>query len=133
MPLFLWSAYPPWKRSRILRVSVLSLSSSRCYDARCKAGSYFANFKLRLYAATDKGSSFIGPAVVGGLIDATGQVRSGFFFIAVIIVLPIPLVWMVNAEKGRRDGLAMADIVGKSQAGPSEDAQEAEGLLARDS
>ncbi|EAL93834.1 hypothetical protein KXW98_005618 [Aspergillus fumigatus] len=89
-----------------------------------------------LYAATDKGSSFIGPAIVGMLIDATGQVRSGFFFIAVLILLPIPLIWMVNAEKGRQDGLAMADILEKSHrehaseyGGPSE---EAEGLLARD-
>ncbi|RLM02029.1 hypothetical protein CFD26_109151 [Aspergillus turcosus] len=88
-----------------------------------------------LYAATDKGSSFIGPAIVGVLIDATGQVRSGFFFIAVLILLPIPLIWMVNAEKGRQDGLAMAEILEKSHGehasdygGPSE---EAEGLLAR--
>lgn len=84
-----------------------------------------------LYAATDKGSSFIGPAVVGVLIDATGQVRSGFFFIAVIIVLPIPLVWMVNADKGRREALAMAESLDKSRSGPAEDAQEAEGLLSR--
>ncbi|KAJ5354386.1 Major facilitator superfamily domain general substrate transporter [Penicillium cataractarum] len=88
-----------------------------------------------LYAATDKGSSFIGPAVVGVLIDATGQVRTGFFFIAVLIVLPIPLVWMVNAEKGRRDALVMADTLKeghKSHGGATDDAQEAEGLLARE-
>lgn len=85
-----------------------------------------------LYAATDKGSSFIGPAVVGGLIDATGQVRSGFFFIAILIVLPIPLVWMVNADKGRREGLAMAETLDKSHGGRADDAQEAEGLLARE-
>ncbi|CAI7592460.1 unnamed protein product [Penicillium glandicola] len=84
-----------------------------------------------LYAATDKGSSFIGPAIVGVLVDATGQVRSGFFFIAVLVVLPIPLVWMVNADKGRREGLAMAETLGKSHGGPAEYAQEAEGLLAR--
>lgn len=84
-----------------------------------------------LYAATDKGSSFIGPAVVGMLIDATGQVRAGFFFIAVLIVLPIPLVWMVNSDKGRREGLAMAKTLDQSHGGPAQDAQEAEGLLAR--
>lgn len=86
-----------------------------------------------LYAATDKGSSFIGPAIVGMLIDATGQVRSGFFFIAVLIVLPIPLVWMVNADKGRREGVAMAKRLHKSHGGPAQDAQEAEGLLAHES
>ncbi|KAJ5675294.1 Major facilitator superfamily domain general substrate transporter [Penicillium maclennaniae] len=85
-----------------------------------------------LYAATDKGSSFIGPAIVGGLIDATGQVRSGFFFIAVLIVLPIPLVWMVNAEKGRREGLAMAEKLDLSHNGAANEAHEAEGLLAHE-
>ncbi|KAF9883246.1 Autophagy protein 22 [Aspergillus nanangensis] len=86
-----------------------------------------------LYAATDKGSSFIGPAIVGMLIDATGQVRSGFFFIAVLIVLPIPLVWMVNAEKGRREGIAMAERMDKGQESEmgARDDEEAEGLLAR--
>ncbi|KAL4960867.1 MFS transporter [Aspergillus stella-maris] len=61
-----------------------------------------------LYAATDKGSSFVGPAIVGALIDATGAVRSGFIFIGVLILCPIPLIWCVNAEKGRQDALAMA-------------------------
>lgn len=80
-----------------------------------------------LYAATDKGSSFIGPAIVGVLVDATGQVRSGFFFIAILIILPIPLVWMVNADKGRRESLAMAETLNKSHSPADE---EAEGLLA---
>ncbi|KAL3473360.1 MFS general substrate transporter [Aspergillus californicus] len=75
-----------------------------------------------LYAATDKGSSFVGPAVVGVLIDATGSVRSGFIFIAVLIVLPMPLVWFVDAERGRRDAVAMVKHA------PNE---EGEGLLRR--
>ncbi|KAL2868049.1 MFS transporter [Aspergillus lucknowensis] len=61
-----------------------------------------------LYAATDKGSSFVGPAIVGALIDATGSVRSGFIFISILVVLPMPLVWIVNAERGRHDAIAMA-------------------------
>ncbi|KAJ6086522.1 hypothetical protein N7467_005436 [Penicillium canescens] len=77
-----------------------------------------------LYAATDKGSSFIGPAIVGVLVDATGQVRSGFFVIAILILMPIPLVWMVNADKGRNEGLAMAETL-KSHG----QEEEAEGLL----
>ncbi|KAJ5762693.1 hypothetical protein N7533_001374 [Penicillium manginii] len=87
-----------------------------------------------LYAATDKGSSFIGPAIVGVLVDATGQVRSGFFVIAVLIVLPLPLVWIVNAEKGRRDALAMAEKLKFAEDGNGDgDAQEEEGLLSRNS
>ena len=85
-----------------------------------------------LYAATDKGSSFIGPAIVGVLIDATGTVRAGFFFIAILIVLPIPLVWMVDAEKGRNQALKMASSLVKSHESRHKDADdgmEAEGLL----
>jgi len=55
-----------------------------------------------LYAVTDKGSSVIGPAVVGRIVDATGSVRMGFWFLAVLIVLPIPLIWWVDAEAGQR-------------------------------
>ena len=54
----------------------------------------------------------IGPAVVGVLINASGQVRSGFFFVAIITMLPIPLVWLVNAKKARREALAMAGDLG---------------------
>ncbi|KKK16617.1 hypothetical protein ARAM_000519 [Aspergillus rambellii] len=74
-----------------------------------------------LYAATDKGSSFVGPAIVGVLIDATGSVRSGFVFIAVLILLPMPLIWLVNADQGRHDAISMAE---HSRAG-----EEGEGLL----
>lgn len=89
-----------------------------------------------LYAATDKGSSFIGPAVVGGLIDATGQVRSGFVFIAILILLPIPLIWMVDVDKGRQEGVAMAEMLEKTHDAehvPEFDigTEEAEGLLSR--
>ncbi|KAL4885186.1 autophagy-related protein 22-like protein [Aspergillus karnatakaensis] len=73
-----------------------------------------------LYAATDKGSSVVGPAIVGALVDATGSVRSGFIFIGVLILLPMPLVWLVNADRGRQDAVAMAKHA------PSE---EGEGLL----
>lgn len=88
-----------------------------------------------LYAATDKGSSFIGPAIVGMLVDATGQVRSGFFVIAILILMPIPLIWMGNADKGRREALEMAERLTGSQAGKAPESgdatEEAEGLLAR--
>jgi UMF1 family MFS transporter len=75
-----------------------------------------------LYAATDKGSSFVGPAIVGALIDATGSVRSGFIFIGVLILLPMPLVWLVNAKRGRQDAIAMAKHAPNNN-------EEGEGLL----
>ncbi|KAJ8114647.1 hypothetical protein OPT61_g3527 [Boeremia exigua] len=67
-----------------------------------------------LFAFTDKGSSVIGPAIVGRMVDATGQVRIGFAFLAVLIVLPIPLMAMIDPEMGHRDAIAMAKSLEKS-------------------
>jgi MFS transporter, UMF1 family len=61
-----------------------------------------------LFAITDKGSSAIGPAVVGRIVDATGTIRPAFWFLAVLIGLPILLVWFVDGAKGRVEALEEA-------------------------
>jgi UMF1 family MFS transporter len=57
-----------------------------------------------LYAITDKGSSAIGPAIVGRIVDVTGQIRPAFAFLSILIAIPGPLIWLVDIEKGQRDG-----------------------------
>jgi len=88
-----------------------------------------------LYAITDKGSSAVGPAVVGVIVDATGQIRPAFFFLAILIALPAPLVLMVDADKGRDDAARTAGALKQhlaqdsaSQAGT--ELHETEGLMA---
>jgi UMF1 family MFS transporter len=61
-----------------------------------------------LFAVTDKGSSAIGPAVVGRIIDATGSIRMGFWFLSVVMIAPAPFFWFVDIEKGRSDAKVMA-------------------------
>lgn len=61
-----------------------------------------------LYAITDKGSSVFGPAVVGAITDATGEIRPAFWFLAVLIGLPIPLMFLVDVERGKHAGSALA-------------------------
>jgi len=56
-----------------------------------------------LFAVTDKGSSVIGPAVVGSIVDRTGDIRMAFWFLAVLVLLPGPLIWGLDVERGRRD------------------------------
>ncbi|KUJ16915.1 uncharacterized protein LY89DRAFT_748077 [Mollisia scopiformis] len=88
-----------------------------------------------LYAITDKGSSAVGPAIVGAIVDASGTIRPAFAFLAVMTALPAPLIWIVNAEKGQIDAARMADLVQK--AGNDGDSlelhsvgyEEAEGLM----
>lgn len=88
-----------------------------------------------LFAVTDKGSSAIGPAVVGLIVDRVGTIRPAFWFLLVLIALPVPLIWAVDAEKGRADAVRMSEMLadGKGEnfdlrAG-GEDEMEGEGLL----
>lgn len=61
-----------------------------------------------LYAITDKGSSIFGPAIVGAIIDRYGEIRPAFVFLAVLIFLPLPLMLLVNVERGKREAAQMA-------------------------
>ncbi|KAI9792741.1 MAG: Autophagy protein 22 [Piccolia ochrophora] len=61
-----------------------------------------------LYAITDKGSSIFGPAIVGAITDRAGEIRPAFFFLAALVGLPAPLMWMIDVDRGRREGAAMA-------------------------
>lgn len=74
-----------------------------------------------LMAVTDKGSSVIGPAIAGRIVDRTGSVRAAFFFLAPLILLPIPIMWYVDVEKGRADAIEMAGRLQKWKAIALED------------
>ena len=62
-----------------------------------------------LYAVTDKGSSIIGPAIAGRIIDVTGSIRMEFWFLAVLMITPAPFFWFVDTEKGRSEGLSILE------------------------
>ncbi|KAL8848551.1 MAG: hypothetical protein Q9221_006440 [Calogaya cf. arnoldii] len=88
---------------------VLGGLSSYCrsvFGALIPPGSEAAFYAL--YAVTDKGSSIFGPAIVGLITDRYGNIRPAFVFLAVLIFVPLPLMLMVDVDRGKRDGEIMA-------------------------
>lgn len=64
-----------------------------------------------LYAITDKGSSVFGPFIVASIIDATGEIRPAFWFLACLVGLPAPLIYFVNVERGKLEAERLADVI----------------------
>ncbi|KAK5135183.1 hypothetical protein LTR08_005570 [Meristemomyces frigidus] len=101
----------PWEMYPLGAVYGLVLGglSSYCrslYGELIPPGSEAAFYAL--YAITDKGSSVFGPVVVGAITDATGDIRPAFWFLAVLIGLPIPLMFLVDVDRGKAEGVALA-------------------------
>ncbi|KAL9107040.1 MAG: hypothetical protein Q9227_007986 [Pyrenula ochraceoflavens] len=68
-----------------------------------------------LYAITDKGSSIFGPAIVGAITDAYGEIRPAFIFLAILIGLPLPLMLLIDVDRGKGEAAEMArELEGKA-------------------
>ena len=52
-----------------------------------------------------------GPAIVGAIIDASGEIRPAFWFLAALVGLPAPLIWFIDVERGRSEGEKLAEVI----------------------
>ena len=115
--------------------------SSYCrafYSGLIPAGKEAAFFAL--FAVTDKGSSAIGPAIVGRIVDKTGDIRAAFWFLAALVLSPIFVLAFMGIVSGGdgegssvREGLGGADeLVGVEMRDRrlNDGSEEGEGLLA---
>jgi UMF1 family MFS transporter len=46
---------------------------------------------------------------VGAITDRYGEIRPAFWFLAVLIGLPFPIMMLVDVERGRAEGVALAE------------------------
>lgn len=61
-----------------------------------------------LYAFSDKGSSFLGPAITALITSATHNIRFAFVFLIFMLALPLPMLrWGVNVERGKKEAQAL--------------------------
>ncbi|GAA6054243.1 hypothetical protein JCM3770_005140 [Rhodotorula araucariae] len=75
-----------------------------------------------LYSVTDKSSSFLGPLLVAVITTATGDLRHGFWLIAGLIAVAVPVLAAVDVAKGAEDAERMdreltADAAGRGDEG----------------
>ncbi|QUC18216.1 uncharacterized protein UV8b_02457 [Ustilaginoidea virens] len=101
----------PWEMYPLAAIYGLVMGglSSYCrslYGELIPPGSEAAFYAL--YAITDKGSSVFGPAIVGAIIDKMGSIRPAFWFLAALVGLPAPLIWLIDVERGKREGESLA-------------------------
>lgn len=104
----------PWEMYPLAAVYGLVLGglSSYCrslYGELIPPGSEAAFYAL--YAITDKGSSFFGPAIVAAIIGKSGDIRPAFWFLAALVGLPAPLLWLINIDRGKREGAKLAEAI----------------------
>lgn len=73
-----------------------------------------------LYAITDKGSSWLGPLLIGLIKRLTGNLRWGLLFLLIFIWAPIPvLVKGINVKEGHDQAQVWAEKDGEVSAGGS--------------
>ncbi|KAJ5585362.1 uncharacterized protein N7459_005162 [Penicillium hispanicum] len=109
-----WEMYP---LGAVYGIVMGGLSSyCRSFYAELIPPGYEAAF-YALFAITDKGSSVFGPVIVGAITDRYGQIRPAFVFLAILIFLPLPLMLLVDVDRGKRDALELgAELDGVSKA-----------------
>ncbi|KAI0102352.1 autophagy-related protein 22 [Hypoxylon sp. NC0597] len=104
----------PWEMYPLAAVYGFALGglSSYCrslYGELIPPGSEAAFYAL--YAITDKGSSIFGPVIVGAIIDASGEIRPAFWFLAALVSIPAPIIYFVNVERGKFEGGKLAEVI----------------------
>ena len=68
-----------------------------------------------LYNVTDRGSSWIGPAVVAAILTATNNIRWAFAYPCVMLLAPLALLYFVDVQKGVR---MAAEYAAENQTAP---------------
>jgi UMF1 family MFS transporter len=64
-----------------------------------------------LYEITDKGSSWLGPLLVGITRDVSGSMRPAFVILVILLLLPVPILYRVDVLKGKKEALVYSEAL----------------------
>lgn len=62
-----------------------------------------------LFSITDKSSSFFGPFIVGAIADLTHNIRYGFLFILLILLISLPLLNLIQMDIGKDEAFRFSE------------------------
>lgn len=68
-----------------------------------------------LYSVTDRGSSWIGPAVIAAVLQSTGSVRLAFVYPLVTLLVPTLPLLLLDLPRGEREAAAAARAWGTAR------------------
>ncbi|CCK69156.1 Atg22p KNAG_0C00420 [Huiozyma naganishii CBS 8797] len=63
-----------------------------------------------LFSITDKGSSIVGPFLIGLVTDRTHNIRYAFYLLFALLLLSLPILEMLDVERGKREAQELSQI-----------------------
>lgn len=68
-----------------------------------------------LFSVTDKGSSILGPFLIGLITDKTHNIRYSFYLLFVLLVLSLPVFSALDVARGKREAQELSELNATSQ------------------
>ncbi|CAL9736416.1 autophagy-related protein 22 [Monosporozyma servazzii] len=63
-----------------------------------------------LFSITDKGSSILGPFLIGLITDRTHNIRYAFYLLFFLLVLSLPFLEMLDLDRGKREAEELSSL-----------------------
>lgn len=63
-----------------------------------------------LFSVTDKGSSIVGPLLIGMITDKTHNIRYAFYLLFFLLMLSLPVFRLLDVERGKREARQLSTM-----------------------
>ena len=63
-----------------------------------------------LFSVTDKGSSILGPLLIGLITDKTHNIRYAFYLLFLFLVVSLPVFHGLDVERGKREARQLSTM-----------------------
>lgn len=87
-------------------LSAVSRSVFSLIIPKGKESTFFSMFSM-----TDKGSSIIGPLLIGFITDRTHEIRYSFYFLFALLMLSLPVMKSLDVARGKREAEELTDVI----------------------